>query len=346
MTAPDFDPETLAAFLTERFGPAPLALTRISGGQSNPTYVLGWGDRKMVLRKQPNGAILRGAHAIDREYRVLEALRDTDVPVPPVVLFHADPALLGTPFYLMEFVEGRVFSDCTLPELSPPERRALYLSMAETLARMHRLRPEAVGLADFGRPGNYFARQISRWSRQLAASPGARDAALDTLALRLEAMIPEDDGLVSLAHGDFRLGNMLVHPTEPRVIAVLDWELSTLGHPLADLGFCCMPWHTAPDEYGGILGTPAEGIPDEAEFIAQYRAILPGVPEPAPFHMAFALFRFAVIFVGIADRALAGNAADPEAAKYGPLAHRFALRAWEVLGERAPGQGAPLAMHG
>lgn len=329
--APDFEPERLEAFLRGRFGAGTLELQRIGGGQSNPTYFVDFAGRRLVLRKQPAGEILRGAHAVDREYRVMRAFAGTDVPVPEVVLFHEERDVVGTPFFLMERVDGRVLSDCGLPGMAPKERRRIYLAMAETLARLHRHRPQDIGLADFGRPGDYFARQVHRWTTQLAASGSADDPLLADLARRIAALLPPDDGLVSIAHGDFRLGNLIIHPTEPRVVAVLDWELSTVGHPLADLGFAAMPWHTAPDEWGGILGQVSEGIPREDEFFAAYRAIHPAVPEPRPFHIAFALFRFAVIFVGIADRAAAGNAADPEAARYAPLAGRFATRALEVL---------------
>jgi len=322
----DFDSKRLTEFLVGHFGRGETTLQRISGGQSNPTYFVSHGPNKMVLRKQPNGPILRGAHAVDREFRVLKALEQTDVPVPKTIHFHDDASLLGTPFYLMERIEGRVLPDCALPDCSSDERRALYLSMAETLARLHAVRPDEISLSDYGRPGNYFARQLSRWSKQWAESPSDPIPDLDTLADWLGANMPDDDGASSIAHGDFRLGNMLFHPTEPRVIAVLDWELSTLGHPLADLGFCVMPWHTSPDEYGGILGVEASGIPTEKEFIAHYMAHARETPALTNFHVAFALFRFAVIFVGIADRARAGSAASTEAAKLGPLAARFAAR--------------------
>ncbi|MFA5120935.1 phosphotransferase family protein [Zavarzinia sp.] len=330
----DFEPAALRGFLDGRFGAAgDFALERIGGGQSNPTYFVTHGGRRMVLRKQPAGPILRGAHAIDREYRVLEALHPTDVPVARPILYHADAGLLGTPFYLMERVEGRVFDNCALPSVAPAERRDLWLALADALAVMHRLRPEAVGLADYGRPGNYFERQITRWTRQWRESASEPIPELDRLADWLPAHMPPDDGAVSLAHGDFRMGNVIFHPTEPRVVAILDWELSTLGHPLADLGFCVLPWHSAPAEYGGILGLDwaAEGLPEEAEFVARYHLGNPGAGELLPFHKAFALFRFAVIFVGIADRARLGNAAGANAAETAPLARRFARRGLEVI---------------
>ncbi|MFJ5367695.1 phosphotransferase family protein, partial [Bosea sp. CER48] len=323
----DFDPAALAAFLDARFGPAAaLALERIGGGQSNPTYFVDHGGKRLVLRKQPAGPILRGAHAIDREFRVLEALSRTNVPVPRAVLFHSEPALLGTPFYLMERLDGRVFHDCALPGLAPQERRSLYLGMAEALAKLHAVRPDDVGLGDFGRPGNYFERQIARWTRQLRESSGEPIAELEEVAAWLPARLPEDDGQVSIAHGDFRLGNLLFDPAKPEVIGILDWELSTLGHPLADLGYCAMPWHTAPDEYGGILGLDraALGIPTEGEFLAHYHAHAVPTAPLTRFHRVFALFRFAVIFVGIADRVRSGTAAAVNASEVAPLAQRFA----------------------
>jgi len=330
----DFDADALGSFLAAHLGPdrGIFRLERIAGGQSNPTCFLDWGDRRLVLRKQPTGPILKGAHAIDREYRVLVALHPTGVPVPAPILYHADPDVLGTPFYLMERVEGRVLTDTSLADLAPEERTPVWMAVADTMAAMHALPPGEIGLGDFGRPGTYFERQITRWDRQYRASPSGPVPAIERLHAWLAENIPPDDGTTALCHGDFRLGNLMFHPHEPRVVAILDWELSTLGHPLADLGFCCMPWHSAPDEYGGLLGVDlaAMRLPDEAEFVARYRARLPGAPELRPFHKAFALFRFAVIFVGIADRAKAGSAADPRAAALAPLAERFAVRALEI----------------
>jgi aminoglycoside phosphotransferase (APT) family kinase protein len=332
----DPDPAALRRWLAMHVpgGGPELSVRRVEGGQSNPTWFVDWGPRRLVLRRQPDGPILPGAHAVDREFRVLRALEQSEVPVPRALHFEQDASVLGRPFYVMERLEGRVFADCALPGLTRAERRAVYLDMARTLARLHAVRPEAVGLAGFGRPGSYFARQVARWSRQYAESPGPRVAAIDRLVEWLPANLPPDDGSVAIVHGDFRLGNLMFHAREPKVIAVLDWELSTLGHPMADLAFAVIPWRSAPEEYGGLLGTDwrGAGIPDEAGFVAEYQAHAPAAGPLLPVHVAFALFRFAVIFHGIADRARAGSAVSGRAATLGPLAERLALRALEALG--------------
>lgn len=329
----DFDRARFAHWLTQEFGAGETVLRRISGGQSNPTYFVDHGGRRLVLRKKPAGPILPGAHAVEREFRVLSALARIGFPAPqPVHLCEASD-VIGTPFYLMERLDGRVFSDAALADVAPGERRAIYLAMAETLARLHAFDPDAIGLSGFGKPGGYFGRQFARWSRQYSSSPGGRIAELDRLAAWLGDNLPDDDTRTTIAHGDFRLGNLMFHPHKPEVVGVLDWELATLGHPLADLGFCCMPWVTSPDEFGGVAGLDlaASGIPSQAEFVAHY--FRTGLPTPPlrPFHIAFALFRFAVIFVGIADRARAGNAADAEAGRFAPLAERFARRGLQVI---------------
>ena len=324
------DPAALHLYLDARFGGAPMTLDRIGGGQSNPTFRLDHGPRRMVLRKQPDGTLLKGAHAVDREYRVQRALHGSGVPVPRMIHFCADPDILGTPFYLMERVAGRILTDTTLPGLSPADRRALMLDVAATLARLHLVDPAAVGLADFGRPGGYFTRQLARWSSQVDAGSHADVPELAVLQVWLAAHLP-DEAPARIVHGDYRLGNLMVHPTDPRIVAILDWELATLGDPLADLGFAVMPWHSAPDEYGGLLGSTAEGVPTEAEFVAAYSAVNPVGGGLAPVHKVFALYRFAVIFLGIAARARAGTAADPQAARLGRLAGNFARRAVEVV---------------
>jgi aminoglycoside phosphotransferase (APT) family kinase protein len=330
---PDFDLLHLRQFLESRFGNAnDFGCERITGGQSNPTYFVSYAGQRMVLRKKPAGPILKGAHAIEREYRVLQALAPTGVPVPRTLLLCEDEAVIGVSFYLMERLDGRAFHDAALPGLTPSERRGIYLSMAETMAKLHAVDPAAIGLADYGRPGNYFERQIARWTKQWRESDGEPIPEIDMLVDWLPRHLPSDDGRVSIAHGDLRLGNFFFHSTEPRTIAILDWELSTLGHPLADLAFCSMPWHTSPDEYGGVLGLDLDalGIPSEAAFVAHYyRHAAPTAPI-APFHVVFALFRFAVIFVGIRDRFRKGNAAGENAASVGPLAKRFAVRGLEI----------------
>lgn len=328
------DANTLKRFLDDRFGETDaFTIKRISGGQSNPTFRLGHGERRMVLRKQPPGELAKGAHRIDREYRVMEGLSKTDVPVPAMILYHEDEALLRTPFYLMEEVEGRVFHTAAMDGASAAERNAMYMALADTLGKLHAVDYEAVGLGTFGRSTDYFARQIALWSGQLEKSTGEAIPELHELSDWMKENQPEDDGLSAIAHGDFRVGNMMYAPDGTDIVAILDWELSTIGHPLADLAFCCLPWHTSSEEYGGILDLDisALGIPAESAFVARYRETMPQVPAPSAFHLAFALFRFAVIFVGIADRARQGNAADPEAERYGPLARRFAIRAWEVI---------------
>lgn len=341
-SAAGFDPARLETFLRARL-PAlrgAMQLQKIGGGQSNPTFFVSFENRRMVLRKKPAGEVLPSAHAVDREYRVMEALAATRLPVPPVVLYHEGCDVVGTPFYLMERVEGRVFTDNSLPGLSPGERRAVYLAMADTLAALHAVDWQTAGLGDFGRPGGYFQRQLRRWQQQWDLSRTRANPAIDELLAWLPQHVPGDDETV-LAHGDFKLNNLLFHPTEPRVVAVLDWELSTLGHPLADVAFNTVAWRTLPQEFGGIrsLDLAALGIPGEHEYLAYYyrRA---GRTDPArqatPFHWAFALMRWAVIFEGIAARAARGNAVSDDAAEVGTLASALARRGLEAIATPVP----------
>jgi aminoglycoside phosphotransferase (APT) family kinase protein len=308
-------------------------LTPISGGQSNPTYALDYPNRRLVLRKKPPGPLLPSAHAIDREYRVMAALAATPVPVPRVLLYHGEPELIGTPFYVMERIEGRVFNEAALPGESPEVRRAMYRSVAETLAALHDVDWKKAGLEGFGRTGNYFARQITRWTQQWELARFRDIPDLARLAAWLPRHIPEDDS-VGLTHGDYRMGNLMFHPTRPEVVAVLDWELSTLGHPLADLAFHLLAWRSRPEEYGGLKGLDlaALGIPSEEEFIADYyRARRTPAPPLRPFHLAFAFFRFAVIFEGIAARARTGTAASEDALRVGDLSLVFARYGAELI---------------
>lgn len=319
----------------------------IAGGQSNPTYFVTLGSRRMVLRKQPPGELLRGAHAIDREYRIQSALAGTSVPVPKMLAWCDDASVLGTPFYLMERIDGRVWHQTAMPDATPSDRRAMYLSVARAMAALHSLDPNALGLQDYGRPGNYFERQVARWGGQLDEAQSGGIPELTRLRDWLAAHIPPDDGLVAIAHGDFRIGNVIFAPDRPEVAALLDWELSTLGHPMADLGFFCMCWRSKQDEYGGFadLDWQALGIPTKAEFLAEYQRHAGHGARLTAFHEAFALFRFAVIFIGIADRALQGNAAGDAANDAMRLARVFArhgLTAAEGhLHQRQPWGGAP-----
>jgi aminoglycoside phosphotransferase (APT) family kinase protein len=309
-----------------------LSLEKIQGGQSNPTFFASYRNRKLVLRKQPSGPTLPSAHAVDREYRIMAALAASDVPVPGVVLFCSDREIIGTPFYLMERLEGRVFGDCTLPGIAPADRRAMYFAMAETLARLHKVDWAAIGLADFGRPGNFFARQIDRWTRQWALSKTREIPEIERLVRWLPQHMPVDD-VTTIAHGDFRIGNLMFHSIEPRVIGVLDWELSTLGHPLTDLAFSALAWRLKSDEHMGMRGCDlgALGIPTEQEYLEHYYRHAGTTQQLLPFHFAFALFRLAVIFEGIAARARSGAAVADNAAEIGKLSLTFARRAIEII---------------
>lgn len=330
----DFDPICLDAFLRKVLSglAGHMTLERIAGGQSNPTFFLNYENRSLVLRKQPPLEILPSAHAVDREYRILTALANSVVPVPRAILFHGERDIVGTPFYIMERLEGRVFPDCSLPGISPSERHEMYFAMAEMMARLHQIDWKAVGLDGYGRPGNYFERQIARWTKQWQLSKSRENRDLDLVVSWLTNNLPATDE-TTICHGDFRLGNLMFHRVEPRIVGVLDWELSTLGHPLADVAFNCLAWHTLPTEYGGLLGLDfaALGIPSEQDYIAHYSRLAgrdTGVPA---FYYAFALFRMAVIFEGIFARARGGNAAAENAPEVGSLAAAFSRRAVEVI---------------
>lgn len=312
-----------------------MVLERIGGGQSNPTFFVSYGHRRMVLRKKPAGEVLPSAHAVDREYRVMKALASTALPVPQMLLYHGENDVVGTPFYLMEKVEGRVFNDNALPGMRPAERRAIYLAMADTLATLHAVDWRTVGLEGFGQEGGFFERQLRRWQKQWDLSRIEANPAIDELLAWLGTHMPTDDE-TTLTHGDFKLNNLLFHPTEARVVAVLDWELSTLGHPLADVAFNTVAWRTLPDEFGGLRGLdlPGLGIPSEAEYLSHfYRLARRSDParQAAPFHWAFAFMRWAVIFEGIAARAVRGNAVADNASEVGAIGKALALRGLEAI---------------
>jgi aminoglycoside phosphotransferase (APT) family kinase protein len=334
----EFDANRLEQFLRFQLPEmrGPMRLARIGGGQSNPTFFVSFDNRELVLRKQPASTLLPSAHAVDREFRVMQALSQTTVPVPKVVLFHPGRDVVGTPFYIMEKLPGRVFSECALPNMKPQERRAIYMGMAEAMAALHQVDWAAIGLSDYGREGSYFSRQLARWSRQWIMSKTREDPAIESLIRWLGENLP-DETETTISHGDFRLGNLMFHPTEPRVVGILDWELSTLGHPLADVAFNCMAWRTLPQEYGGIRGLDlnALGIPLETEYLNHYYKCSGRSDGVTAFHFAFALFRMAVIFEGIAARAASGNAASSDAAQVGGLSAAFAARALEFIDGRS-----------
>ncbi len=337
--APDFDPAALASFLHGFLGRPVRALSirPTEGGMSNPTYFIDADGWRAVLRKQPRMLLAKSAHAIDREFRILGALDATDVPTPEVFHYHADASLIGTPFYLMERLEGRIFTRYAMPEARARERPALFAAMAGTMAAIHRLDIAALGLSDYGRPGGYFTRQIARWSQLWAQYRSGDDdnPDLDRLIVWLGSRIP-DDGKPALCHGDFRIGNIMFHPTEPRVIGVLDWELSTLGAPLADVAFNVQAWRMAPDENGGLLGEDlaALGVPEEDAYLETYYAASASARRLTDFHRAFAMFRGAVGSAGVAVRGEQGNGTLPDSARVGRfLARAYARRGLQIAQE-------------
>lgn len=312
------DLDRLSDYLGDRFGKL-LSAEKFSGGQSNPTFRLSTSDGDFVLRRPPPGKLLKSAHAVDREFRVMRALAETPVPVPEVYQLCEDPEVIGSSFFVMEFCEGRIFWEASLPGMEVAERRALYDETYRLLAHLHQVDFEAVGLGDYGPRGNYYERQYSRWKGQYEASETRTVASMNDLIAWLAANLPPDDGRVSLVHGDFRLDNLVFHPERSEVVALLDWELSTLGHPLADLAYQCMLLRMPADAkpVGGLAGLDlaALGIPNEADYVASY-AERTGI-EPAerwPFYLAFSIFRLAAIIQGVVKRAADGNASNRHAA--------------------------------
>jgi aminoglycoside phosphotransferase (APT) family kinase protein len=338
MSTHDLDIPKLGDYLAEHIPglQGPITAEKFAGGQSNPTFKLTAGATSYVLRRKPPGELLKSAHAVDREFRVISALQDSEVPVPRTYVLCEDESVIGSMFYVMEYLEGRILWDPTLPEAADnAERAAIFDSMNATMAALHNVNVDEVGLSDYGRPGNYFERQVSRWSKQYLASEIDKIPAMDKLMEYLPANMPEDDGRVSLVHGDYRLDNLMFHPTEPRAIALLDWELSTLGNPLADLANQCMAWMLPRD--GGIAGMmgvdrASLGIPSDEEYIARYceRTGRDSI-ENWNFYIVFSMFRLAAILQGVAKRGEQGNASSPEARAKGALVKPLAEAAESMI---------------
>ncbi|WP_455280284.1 phosphotransferase [Cupriavidus necator] len=313
----------------------PLTVEQFKGGQSNPTFKLDTPGQTYVMRAKPGpkSKLLPSAHAIEREYRVMAALAGSDVPVARMYALCEDESVIGRAFYIMEFVAGRVLWDQSLPGMSTAERGAIYDEMNRVIAALHTVDYNAIGLGDYGKPGNYFQRQIERWSKQYKLSETESIPAMDALIDWLPQHIPQEDAdLTSIVHGDYRLDNLMFHPTEPRVLAVLDWELSTLGHPMADFSYHCMSWHIAPGQFRGIAGLDfaALGIPDEAAYRRQYEQRT-GRPITGDwnFYLAFSMFRIAGILQGIMKRVVDGTASSAQALDAGKRARPMAEMGWE-----------------
>ena len=329
-----FDAERLRDWMSRHVAPVegPLQVRQFSGGQSNPTYCMQAAGHSYVLRRKPPGPILKGAHAVEREARVMQALGTAGFPVPRVHALCTDETVIGSAFYLMDLVQGRIFWNASFPDLPVAQRAAHFDAMNATLAALHGLDPAAIGLGDYGRPDAYVARQIARWSKQYQEDDMAgRNPDMDRLVEWLPAHIPAGDE-TAIVDGDYRVDNMIFHPTEPRVIAVLDWELSTLGHPLADFAYHAMMYRMPADILGGLVGTDlrAAGLPTEPEYVAAYcrRTARAGIPN-LDFYISFNLFRFAAILHGIRGRLARGTAASADAASMSGKLERVAALAWE-----------------
>lgn len=335
-----FDVDALSGYLdAQGLLDGPLQVTQFQGGQSNPTFLLETGadtnPRRYVLRKKPPGEILPSAHRVDREYRVMRALAGQEgVPVPAMRSFCDDDSVIGTPFYVMDYVSGRVFGDPALETLEPQARGDVYRALVDTLASLHAVDFQAAGLADFGRPNGYIERQLKRWRGQYEASVTEPMPAMDALGDWLDSHIPADDS-AAIAHGDFRIGNLLLAPEAPRVVAILDWELATIGHPLADLAYACLPYYL-PYGVPGVRGIDGLdlatlGIPSEADQLARYREQR-GLRriDDWPVYVAFSLFRIAAILQGVYARAMQGNASSSDALDVGRRAGLMAERGWAV----------------
>tara|TARA_R110000796_G_scaffold128939_3_gene244586 strand:+ start:3694 stop:4743 length:1050 start_codon:yes stop_codon:yes gene_type:complete len=330
------DESRLLSYLTGRIDGAEqgMRVQQFQGGQSNPTYLLSLGEQRYVLRKKPPGKLLPSAHMVEREYQVINALGSTDVPVPTARLLCEDPEVIGTAFYVMDYVEGRVHTQPLLGDVEQSQRLPIYRSMIETMAQLHNVDWKAVGLESYGKAEGYIPRQIKRWSGQFEASRTGDMPAMDALMAWLPEHMPKDDH-TTIAHGDFRIGNLILHPTEPRVVSILDWELATLGHPLSDLAYCCLPYHLPSGVNGvkGMLGADLKGmgLPEEQQVLDWYcqysgRSEIPDWN----FFLAFSLFRLAAILQGVYHRAVQGNASNADALEVGKRAGLLAERGWEI----------------
>ncbi len=341
MAGPEFSLTKLATYLEQNMPGfrGLMQLEKFPGGQSNPSYKLTAKSGVYVIRRQPFGKLLKSAHAVDREFRVLGSLADSRVPVPSVYHLCRSPDVLGSMFFVMQFCDGRIFWDAALPEaIDNAERNTIYDEMNRVLAELHRVDIQSAGLSDFGKPGNYFSRQLNRWTAQYRASELESIAPMNELITWLERSQPADDGQVTLVHGDYRLDNMVFHHERPEIIAVLDWELSTLGHPLADLAYQCMQLRMSRNSpvpgLGGIIRAELS-IPEEQEYVARYceRVNISHIDNWA-FYLAFSFFRVAAIIQGVAKRAVEGNASSRDAASLGKWVEPLARMALSVARER------------